>query len=37
MWVEWFVAVTNATGGGLLYSLQDVPILLLPVIAARMR
>lgn len=37
MWFDWAVAVTNSTGGGLLYSLQDVPILLLPVIAARMR
>lgn len=37
MWIDWAIAVTNSTGGGLLYSLQDVPILLLPVIAARMR
>ena len=37
MWIDWAVAVTNSTGGGLLYSLQDVPILLLPVVAARMR
>lgn len=37
LWVEWVVATTNATGAGLLYSMQDVPILLLPVIAARMR
>ena len=37
MWIDWTIAVTNSTGGGLLYSLQDVPILLLPVIAARMR
>ena len=37
MWLDWVQAVTNSTGGGLLYSMQDVPILLLPVIAARMR
>jgi hypothetical protein len=36
MWLEWVTAVTNSSGG-MLYSLQDVPILLLPVIAARMR
>jgi hypothetical protein len=36
MWLDWVTAVTNSSGG-LLYSLQDVPILLLPVIAARMR
>lgn len=36
MWLDWITAVTNSSGG-LLYSLQDVPILLLPVIAARMR
>ena len=36
MWLDWVKAVTNSSGG-LLYSLQDVPILLLPVIAARMR
>lgn len=37
MWLDWAQAVTNSTGGGLLYSFQDIPILLLPVIAARMR
>jgi hypothetical protein len=37
MWRDWLTAVTNSTGGGLLYSFQDVPILLLPVIAWRMR
>jgi hypothetical protein len=36
MWLDWVTAVTNSDGG-LLYSLQDVPILLLPVLAARMR
>ena len=37
LWVDWVASVLNATGGGLLYSMQDVPILLLPVIAAKMR
>lgn len=36
LWIDWFRAVTNSSGG-LFYSLQDVPILLLPVIAARFR
>jgi hypothetical protein len=36
LWIDWYRAVTNSSGG-LFYSLQDVPILLLPVIAARMR
>jgi hypothetical protein len=36
LWIDWIRAVTNSSGG-LFYSLQDVPILLLPVIAARMR
>lgn len=37
MWLDWTRAVTNSTGGGLLYSFQDIPILLLPVVAARLR
>ena len=37
MWRDWLVAVSNSNGGGLLYSLQDVPILLLPIVASRMR
>jgi hypothetical protein len=37
MWLDWLTAVTNSTGGGLFYSFQDVPILLLPILAARMR
>ncbi len=37
LWSDWLTALTNSTGGGLFYSLQDVPILLLPVIAARIR
>lgn len=36
LWIDWLVAVANSEAG-LLYSLQDVPILLLPIIAARMR
>ena len=37
MWIDWARAITNSTDGGLLYSLQDVPILLLPIIAWKMR
>lgn len=37
LWFDWVTALTNSEGGGLLYSLQDIPILLLPIIAARMR
>ena len=37
LWLDWITALTNSEGGGILYSFQDVPILLLPIIAARMR
>ena len=37
MWFDWVVVLVNSTEGGLLYSLQDVPILLLPIIAWKMR
>jgi len=37
MWIDWVRALLNSTGGGLLYSLMDVPILLLPIIAWKMR
>jgi hypothetical protein len=37
MWIDWIVVLVNSTEGGLLYSLQDVPILLLPIIAWKMR
>jgi hypothetical protein len=33
MWGQWLAAVTNAQGGGFLYSIQEIPMLLLPVIA----
>jgi hypothetical protein len=33
MWVEWITVVMNSRGGGLLYSIQEVPMLLIPVIA----
>ena len=33
MWAEWVATVANAKGGGLLYSIQEVPMLLIPVIA----
>lgn len=37
MWIDWVRVILNSSEGGLLYSLQDVPILLLPIIAAKMR
>lgn len=37
MWIDWMVVLVNSTEGGLLYSLQDLPILLLPIIAWKMR
>jgi hypothetical protein len=37
MWFDWFRAVTNAQNGGLFYSFQDVPILLLPIVAWKLR
>ena len=37
MWIDWVRVLLNSTEGGLLYSLQDVPILLLPIIAWKMR
>ena len=37
MWIDWVRVLVNSTEGGLLYSLQDVPILLLPIIAWKMR
>jgi hypothetical protein len=33
MWGQWLTAVMNAQGGGLLYSVQEIPMLLIPVIA----
>ena len=37
MWISWVLVLVNSTEGGILYSLQDVPILLLPIIAWKMR
>lgn len=37
MWLDWVRAVTNAQNGGFLYSFQDVPILLLPIVAWKLR
>jgi hypothetical protein len=37
MWIDWLQAVTNAQNGGLFYSFQDVPILLLPIVAWKLR
>jgi hypothetical protein len=37
MWLDWFRAVMNGQGGGILYSFQDVPILLLPIVAWKLR
>ena len=33
MWVDWFRAVANSRGGGVLYSWQEIPTLMLPVVA----
>ena len=33
MWGDWITAVLNSRGGGLLYSWQEAPLLLLPIIA----
>lgn len=33
MWFDWLRAVANSTGGGLGYSWQEAPLLLLPIIA----
>ena len=32
MWTDWLNSVANSTGGGLLYSVQEVPMLFLPLI-----
>jgi len=34
MWVDWIAVVLNSRGGGLLYSVQQVPLLLVPLLAA---
>jgi hypothetical protein len=33
MWSEWITSVMNSTGGGILYSTLEVPMLLLPLAA----
>ena len=33
MWTDWLNSVTNSTGGGLLYSVLEVPMLFLPLVA----
>jgi hypothetical protein len=33
MWADWLTALANSRGGGLLYSIQEAPMLALPVIA----
>ena len=33
MWVDWSAALLNSRGGGLLYSWQEAPLMLLPLIA----
>jgi hypothetical protein len=33
MWLDWVEVVANSRGGGLLYSAQEIPMLLLPLIA----
>ncbi len=33
MWADWLTSVVNSTGGGLLYSVLEVPMLLLPLVA----
>lgn len=33
MWSDWLTAIANSQGGGLLYSIQEAPMLALPVIA----
>jgi hypothetical protein len=33
LWIDWLTALVNSRGGGLLYSINEVPMLLIPVIA----
>jgi hypothetical protein len=37
LWMEWLRTVVNSQGGGILYSVQEVPLLLLPLVAWRYR
>jgi hypothetical protein len=33
LWLDWLTAVSNSQGGGLFYSINEVPLLLVPLIA----
>ena len=33
MWADWVTTLVNSTGGGLLYSTLEVPMLLIPLVA----
>ena len=33
MWADWVTTLVNSTGGGLLYSTLEVPMLLVPLVA----
>jgi len=35
MWIDWLTTVVNARGGGIAYSVQEIPMLLLPLVAWR--
>ena len=37
MWFDWIRTVTNSQGGGLAYSFQDIPLLLIPILAWKLR
>ena len=37
MWADWLTTVVNASGGGIVYSVQEVPMMLLPLVAWRWR
>jgi hypothetical protein len=37
MWIDWVRAVANSQGGGLAYSFQDIPILMIPILAWKLR
>lgn len=37
MWSDWLRTVANSRGGGIAYSIQEIPVLLLPLIAWRWR
>lgn len=37
MWLDWLTTVVNSRGGGIAYSIQEIPMLLLPLVAWRWR